>query len=90
MSLTVKQLKNRLNRCPEDMIIVDHENRDFVHIINMDGTPQRLKLSAFPKIGECKKCGGTVHETEVENYSAVCTQCDENLYNFEFFPIKKQ
>lgn len=83
MALTVKHLKEYLSYCPEDMIIVNHENQDFVHIINMDGNPQRLKLSVKPKIGECNNCGGTVHETEVIGYPAVCTQCDENKYEFE-------
>lgn len=44
MALTIKHLKEYLERCPEDMIIVDYENRDFVHIIiNMDEDHQRLK-----------------------------------------------
>ena len=87
MALTVKHLKEILKGCPEDMVIVDHENIDFVHIVNMDGEPQRLKLSVKPVIGYCNRCDGTVHETEVEGYDAVCTQCDENLFKVEFRKI---
>jgi hypothetical protein len=90
MPLTVEYLKKILEHCPDNMVVVDHENRDFIHIINMTGNPQRLKMSSLPKIGNCNECGGTVHKTEVSDYDAVCTQCDENLYSFEFTPVKTQ
>ena len=81
MSLTVKHLKEFLKAHKDTDIVVDFENRDFVHIITMDNN--RIKLSIKPKIGECKSCGGSVHETELPDYPAVCTQCDENKYEFE-------
>jgi len=86
MSLTVQYLLEILQKCPKDMIVVDYENRDFVHIINLSNN--RIKLSTLPKIGECNECGSSVHETDVLDYPAVCTDCDENKYEFEITRIK--
>lgn len=86
MGLTVKYFRESLQHFPDDMIIVNHENEDFVHFMNI--SDNRLKLSVSPKIGECNRCGSPVHNTTVKGYDAVCTDCDENLYSFEYTKLK--
>jgi len=88
MSTTVKELIKLLSNYNQDSIVVNHENEEFVHLISLDGN--RTKISVKPKIGECNECGSSVHQTEVIDYPAVCTNCDENKYEFEITRTKEK
>lgn len=90
MSLTVKDLKEYLNMCPDDMIIQNQFGQDIVHYVNSvtEDNKNLLVLSTRKPIGECDKCGNKVYDSDLKDYEAICPTCDENLYQFEYTKTK--
>jgi len=83
MSLTVKYLKEVLNRMKDDVIVHNEQNEDFIHIFTDDG---RLRLSTTKPIGTCNRTGEYVYPSIIEGYSAFCPKLDEDLYDMEWTP----
>lgn len=79
MSLTVKQLKEFLVGAPDDGIVTNEYNQDFIHIIS-DGN---FLLSTQKPIAICNRTGGYVYPTDVEGYFGYCRELDENVYKIE-------
>ncbi len=87
MAIVSKELIDALKHCNDDVIIVNHENEEFIHMNKIKDN--RFVLSVKPKLGHCNKCGYPVFESDISNYSAVCTNCDENLFRFEYTVIEE-
>jgi hypothetical protein len=77
MSLTVGQLKQDLRLFKDDAVITNHEGGDFVHLSSTNNGG--LIMSTEKPIGYCKRSGGYVFLTEVEDYLGVSTEIDENV-----------
>jgi len=86
MSLTVKKLKEFLANMPDDVIIRDQQNQDFVHILCED----EIRLSTEKPIGYCSRSGGYVYPSVVGDYSAFSPELDEDLYDLEWEPFTKE
>lgn len=84
--MNIKELIEKLSIFPDDSIIVDSENRKIKHISNI--SENRVTVSFVKKIGLCTTCGNPVFPTIVEDYTGVCTNCDENKYKFEILDFK--
>ena len=85
MSLTVKQLKDMIKYCPDDMEVTSEQNSDFVHISN---TADRLIISTTLPIGNCNRSGELVFPSVIDGYTAFSPELDEDLAEWEFTPIK--
>jgi hypothetical protein len=86
MSLTVKQLKEFLKGAPEESIVTNEYNEDFVHIVS-DGD---FLLSTQKPIAICGRSGGYVYPTDVEGYYGYSKDLDENVYKFETLPLENK
>lgn len=62
----------------ENVLITNHENADFVHIINKNNGD--VILSTKKPIAYCNRSSGYVYPTEVEDYLGVSPELDENVY----------
>lgn len=79
---TVAKLIELLKDFNQDSLIVNEQNEPFVHISNLSNGS--TVLSTVKPIGECNRCGGKVFPSQVGDYVGVCTEHDEDLYEFEF------
>lgn len=79
MSLTVKQLKEILISLPNDGIVTNEYNQDFIHIIS----DSNLLLSTQKPIAICNRTGDYIYPTDVEGYFGYCRELDENVYEIE-------
>jgi len=77
MSLTVKYLIDCLKMYSENANVINHEAQDFVHISSL--TNGDVILSTERPIGYCKRSGGYVFVTNVEDYLGVVPELDENV-----------
>jgi len=77
--LTKQKLIELLSIYPNDMEIVDEQNRPFIHIVNTD----KIILSTQKPIGTCNRTGGYVYPSLVEDYAGFCPTLDEDLFEFE-------
>ena len=84
MPLTVKHLKEILSAMPDDAIVRDEQNKDFIHIV----ASNTLLLSTVKPIGTCNRSGENVYPSKVKGYSAFSPALDEDLYKFEWTPFK--
>ena len=86
MELTIGKLKEILNHpeLSDNMIIMDEQNQTFVHTFAND----IFRLSTTKPIGYCNRTGSYVYPSIVEGYQGFCPELDEDLYSFEFTPIK--
>ena len=79
MRLTVKQLKLFLIDAPDDGIVTNEYNQDFIHIIS-DGD---FLLSTQKPIAICNRSGGYVYPSNVKGYFGYSKELDENVYEYE-------
>lgn len=61
----------------EDAKVMNHENADFVHIVNKSNGD--VILTTEKPIGYCNRSSGYVYPTSVEDYVGVSTELDENV-----------
>lgn len=89
MSLTIKQLREYFNSCPDDMIIQNQFGDDIVHYVNSvtEDKQNLLVLSSQLPIGDCNICGNRAYNSDIEDYQAICPTCQINLYEFEITRI---
>ncbi len=85
---TVGELIELLSVYPKDMIITDEQNSNFIHIVN--GHEHGVILSTRKPIGFCNRSGEYVYPSVVEGYSAFSPSEDEDLYDMEWTPLKKE
>jgi len=78
--LTKQKLIELLSNYPDDMEIVDEQNRPIIHIVNTD----KIIISTQSPIGICYRSGGNVYPSLVEGYVGFSPALDEDLYEFEF------
>lgn len=78
--LTKQKLIEFLSNCPDDMEIVDEQNRPIIHIANTG----KIIISTQSPIGICYRSGGNVYHSLVEGYAGFSPALDEDLYEFEF------
>jgi len=79
MSLTVKQLKELLVSAPDNRIVTNEYDQDFIHIIS-DGN---ILLSTQKPIAICNRTGGDVYPTTTEEYFGYSKDLNEDVYEFE-------
>lgn len=60
-----------------DAAIMNHELQEFVHISNLQNGD--VVISTQKPIGYCKRSGGYVFPTEVEDYVGVSVELNENV-----------
>lgn len=79
MATTVKKLIELLEPYAknENALITNHENEDFIHIVNKSNGD--VILSTKKPIGYCNRSSGYVYPTEVEDYLGVSPELDENV-----------
>jgi len=65
-----------------DKRVRNHENQNFIHIVN-DNEGSTILTTEKP-IGYCNRSGGYVYPTTVEDYVGVSTELDENVDFGEF------
>ena len=82
--LTVGQLKEMLEKYPNDMEVITEQNQGIVHISN---NSDRLIISPYKPIGICNRSGGNVYPSMVDGYSAFSPDLDEDLFGMEFTKI---
>jgi len=85
MSLTVKQLKEYLKSAPDDGIVTNEYNQDFIHIISNGN----LVLSTQKPIAICNRSGGYIYPSDVTEYFGYSIDLDENVYLHETTPLNK-
>jgi hypothetical protein len=82
--LTVGQLKEMLEKYPNDMEVITEQNQGIVHISNNSDS---LIISPYKPIGICNRSGGNVYPSMVDGYSAFSPDLDEDLFDMEFTKI---
>lgn len=82
---TVSQLIEMLKKYPEGMSITNEQNESFIHIVNIK---DRLIISTNPPIGYCARSGEYVYPSKIGGYTAFSPEFDEDLYSFEWEPLK--
>lgn len=63
-------------------LLVEYEQIDDSEIIKKG----KLKYEIFDKFGtdkKCFRCGSQLLVSDLPNYSYLCFECDENMYEFE-------
>lgn len=86
--MTKTKLIELLSVYNDNSEIRSSDGQDFIHIVNLtDGT---IILSTQKPIGTCNRCGEYVYPTTTKGYAAYCPELDEDLYKFEFTPIKNE
>ena len=85
--LTVKNLKLMLRGYPDDMRVVTEQGRDIKHVGNCGAI---LVISPDKPIGFCARTGENVFPSEVAGYSAYSPTLDEDLYDMEWEPFKRE
>jgi len=87
MNLTIKDLIEfvKQNKIDENTPITNLNLEDFVEIIY---DKVNLRLSTSKPIGECSRTGTPVYPSKVKGYAGYCPELDEDLYEFEFMPLK--
>jgi len=85
MSLTIGKLKEIIEHMPDDAVVSNEQNEDFIHLHADNG----LTISTTKPIGYCKRTGEYVYPTKLEDkgYSAFSPALDEDLYDFEWTPL---
>lgn len=80
--ITVKQLKDFLEFCPEDWQVRIGRGEQVVHmetvypgdvVILSDEIPEKV----------CARCGNNVFQSGLPGYLWYCPSCDEDLYDIE-------
>ena len=84
--MNIKELKEMLNKYPDNMTVTNEQNNDFIHIVNNE---DGVILSTNKPIGYCNRTGEYVYPTTVKGYSAFCPKLDEDLYKCEWTPFDK-
>lgn len=85
MEITVGKLIELLSAYPKGMAITNEQNQPFIHIVN---TKDGVILSTNKPIGYCNRTGEYVYPTQVDGYTAFSPELNEDLYDFEWTPIK--
>lgn len=84
MGLTVRDLKKMIEHANDDAPVILQDGSSIIHVMISD----TVLLSSEKPIGYCKRCGEYVYpEKELEEYTAYCPNCDENMYSFEISPL---
>lgn len=84
--MKVRELIEMLSVYNQDEEITNEQNQPFVHIRSTsDGC---TILSTTRPIGECNRTGMPVYSSVVDGYQAFSPELDEDLYKFEFTPLK--
>jgi len=88
MSLTIGKLKEIIKDIPNDAIVTNDQNEDFIHLHVSDV----LIISTTKPIGYCKRSGEYVYPSKLKDkgYSAYSPALDEDLYNFEWIPLSEK
>lgn len=82
--LTVGQLKEMLEKYPNDMEVITEQNQGIVHVSNNSDS---LIISAYKPIGICNRSGGNVYPSMVDGYNGFSPDLDEDLVGMEFTKI---
>ncbi len=73
---------NNKKRAELEKLLNEFENTDDSEIIKKG----KLKYEIFDKFGtdkKCFKCGSQLLKSDLPDYSYLCFECDENMYEFE-------
>lgn len=81
---TVGKLIELLKDYPKNMVIMNEQGVDFIHIVNMKDA---VILSTNSPIGWCNRSGEYVYPSVVEGYSAYSPSLDEDLFGIEWTPM---
>ena len=78
------EVKNRMINMNEELtnLLNKYEQLDDSNIISKG----KLKYEIFEKFGtdkKCFRCGSQLLESDLPDYSYLCFECDENMYEFE-------
>lgn len=86
MSLTVGKLKEFLSSSPDDHVITNEQNQNFIHII----AGNSVIISTKKPIGICCRSGEYVYESVVDGYTAYSPALDEDLYDVEWEKLDRE
>jgi len=88
MALTIGKLKEIIKDMPDDAVVSNEQNQDFIHLHVSDV----LIMSIKKPIGYCKRSGEYVYPTKLKDrgYSAFSPALDEDLYDFEWIPLSEK
>ena len=81
---TIENLIKLLNKYPQNMVVTNEQNENFIHIINSNDS---VILSTQKPIGICARSGGYVYPSVVSGYDGYSVELDEDLYNCEILPL---
>ncbi len=87
MKTTIGKIIELLSDYPKDVIIINEQGQDFIHIVNIKN---RVILSAEKPIGYCNRTGEYVYPSKVDGYSAYSPELDEDLYDMEWIPLEEK